>query len=268
MTKSYALPFNHADISAEYRRLGYRLGWTFMMTPAERLEKASVCVVGLNPGGSEPGAEIWSCEQGNAYHTEKNWGAPGNQGYVPLQLQVQEMVRLLDLGPDDYLAAQFIPFRSRSYASLERATEAVEFGKKLWTEVLAVSPARLFLCLGNEVTQHLVRLTRAQARPGPSLCTGWRATTIGCYQTSSNEAAMRTIVRLPHLSRYRIFGRFERYEQASPKLSFFGLWSILKHVVLSRFAGVFARASVTDRPALRRQVPDHPEPEVLSSLRP
>lgn len=194
---------NEVHIAAEYEKLGYGLGWTFMMTPAARLRDAKVCLVGLNPGGKEPGAAIWSCEDGNAYHVGTDWGASG----VLLQRQVQEMARLLGLGPDDYFAAQFIPFRSPDRRSLARGSEAARFGRELWTWVMETSPARLFLCLGHEVTEHLVDISNAKERSGPPLRTGWGNTTIGCFDTSENGARWRTIVRLPHLSRYRIFGR-------------------------------------------------------------
>jgi hypothetical protein len=207
---------NEADVSTEYRKLGYSLGWTFMMTPAARLLDARVCLVGLNPGGGEAGDELWSCEDGNAYNVEKNWGR-GPGGLVPLQVQVQEMARLLGLGADDYLAAQLIPFRSPDYRSLKQAHEAAAFGRKLWAWVMETSPARLFLCLGHEVTEHLVRVANAKPRPGPPLETRWGKTTIGCYETSPSGDDRRVIVRLPHLSSYRIFGRKDGLSQLAER---------------------------------------------------
>ena len=122
---------NASDIAEEYKKLGYGLGWTCVMTPAERLRDARVCRVGLNPGGGQAVRELWSCDHGNAYHIEDDWGAPGPSGFVPLQVQVQAMARLLGFGTDDYLAAQFIPFRSPNHQSLEQAHKAAAFGPKL-----------------------------------------------------------------------------------------------------------------------------------------
>jgi hypothetical protein len=194
---------NEADIAAEYGRLGYRLGWTFMMAPEARLRDAPVCLVGLNPGGSEPGEALWSCEDGNAYYRERWRGTSCST----LQIQVQRMMEALHIDEDGFLAAQFVPFRSPNLRSLDRAAEAFAFGRSLWTWVLDTSPARLFLCLGADAARHVAEVAGARPWPGPPLLTGWGKTTIGCYETAASGPNRRVVVRLPHLSSYAIFGR-------------------------------------------------------------
>ncbi|UPG72841.1 hypothetical protein MVG78_01175 [Roseomonas gilardii subsp. gilardii] len=189
------------DIDAEYKRLGYRLGWSFMATPAARMNDAEVCLVGLNPGGSHEGLGLWSSEAGNAYHEEKWRGSEGTEFYSPLQNQIHAMEQLLGLSPDGYLAAQFIPFRSADWQRLQNRAEAIAFGQKLWLWVLQQSPARLFLCLGMEAARGLARVTQAGAEE--TYPAGWGKVTIG----RSVSADGRVVVRLPHLSRYGIFGR-------------------------------------------------------------
>ena len=58
-------------------------------------------------------------------------------------------------------AGQFIPFRSRSYGELPKKEEALEFGRRLWTWVLARTQARLFVCMGKEAAWHISSLTGA-----------------------------------------------------------------------------------------------------------
>ena len=195
-----------SDIQAEYDRLGYDLGWTFMMTPAARLHDAKVCLVGLNPGGGDPGDHLWSVEEGNAYFRQR-WGKD-KSSYSSLQLQIHELARLCGVGEDEMLAAQFIPFRSRSLRSLAQQQSAFEFGRKLWAWVMASTPATVFLCLGNDAAAHLRQV--AEAKPcadASSLPTGWGRTTIDSWKTAGSGLERRVIVRLPHLSSYRIFGR-------------------------------------------------------------
>lgn len=189
------------DIDAEYERLGYRLGWSFMTTPEARLNDAKVCLVGLNPGGSHAGCGLWSSEAGNAYHGEKWRGPKGAEFYSPLQNQIHAMEQVLELTPDVYLAAQFIPFRSADWQRLQNRAEAITFGRKLWRWVLQQSPARLFLCLGTEAARGIAHVVQAGAEETYSA--GWGKVTIG--RAVSTEG--HVVVRLPHLSRYGIFGR-------------------------------------------------------------
>lgn len=195
-----------ADVQAEYDRLGYGLGWTFMMTPAARLYDAKVCLVGLNPGGGEPGGRLWSVEEGNSYFSER-WGKPEDT-YSALQLQVHEVARLVGVGEHEMLAAQFVPFRSPTLRSLAQQQSAFEFGRKLWTWVLAMTPATIFLCLGNDAATHLRQVAKAMPRAdASSLPTGWGKITIDSWETARSGPERRVIVRLPHLSSYRIFAR-------------------------------------------------------------
>jgi len=102
---------------------------------------------------------------------------------------------------DDVLAGNFIPFRSPNWHSLKNKSEAIEFSRRLWTWVLQQSPAKLIFCLGHEATRHIVEIENAK-----EVCrrrTGWGSTNFIKYKSNSG----RIIVDVPHLSRYRIFGR-------------------------------------------------------------
>ena len=115
---------NSDETQAEYVRLGYQSGWTFMMTREARLYDATVCLVGLNPGGRHLGPGIWSCEDGNTYHIQ-NWATRNGEAvHSPLQQQVHHLEQLLGLERDGYLAAQFIPFRSADWHRLNNEAQA------------------------------------------------------------------------------------------------------------------------------------------------
>ena len=73
---------------------------------------------------------------------------------------------------------------------------------------MATAPATVFLCLGNDAAAHLRQVAGAEPRAdASSLPTGWGRTTIDSSETTRNGPERRLIVRLPHLSSYRIFGR-------------------------------------------------------------
>ena len=185
------------DIQAEYDRLGYKAGWSFMYGPEARMRDANVAFVGLNPAGPEDSGRNWDFPA-NAYHHQK-WAA-GGMAWSPLQHQVDALFRALQVSPDQVFAAQFVPFRSPDLARLGHQAEAFAFGRQLWTWVLERTPATLFLCLGRDVTREVVALTGAKA--DGTWPTGWGRQTFKRY-----VAPGKVIVGLPHLSRFQVFGR-------------------------------------------------------------
>lgn len=191
---------NHTDIDLTADRLGYDLGWRFMMCPEATMRTATVAVVGLNPGGRKRHGPTWSSEGGNAYWTE-SWGGQV-AGMDPLQRQVQMLAGKLNIGAADVFAAQFVPFRSNSWADLANSREAVEFARKLWAWTLAQSPAKTIVCLGKKVVgpeiASIVGATLNDVTPA-----GWGDQTIDVYRS---EAGVK-VVALPHLGRFKLMGR-------------------------------------------------------------
>ena len=193
------------DIQAEYERLGYDKGWTFMACPEARLTEAEVVLVGMNPGGGSDRdtyayGGTWDVPGGNAYYIEK-WAAGG--GETPIQGQVRHWHRLLGLGEDETLCAHFVPFRSPGWGDLRHKAEAVAVGRRLWTELLQHSPASLFVTMGKLPARHLAELIHA--KPVARLPTGWGRQMIDVYDSPGG----RRIVAMPHPSRFTLFGRGE-----------------------------------------------------------
>lgn len=196
-------PFTKADIQTEYERLGYELGWTFMMSPEQSLKDATIALVGLNPGGGRSIADrdfgsIWDCPRGNAYFTER-WGPDNTK--TPIQHQIKAWHDALDVGGHETFCAQFVPFRSPDWAALPRKSDALAVAGRLWSWALTVSPASLFITMGKLTGQYLGEFL--EGRVVATLPTGWGDATIDVWDSPSG----RRVVSMPHPSRYRLFGR-------------------------------------------------------------
>lgn len=188
------------EIEAEHDRLGYDIGWRFIMCPEATLMRAKLVVVGLNPGGRERHGSDWSREGGNAYW-EESWGGRA-AGADPLQRQVQRLVSFTGLAPDDVACAQFVPFRSNAWGDLAHRDEAVQFARRLWAWVLERSPATTYACLGKGVTGSEIA-GLLNAKHVANIPAGWGDQSIDRYEAEDGRA----VISLPHLGRFQLFGR-------------------------------------------------------------
>lgn len=169
--------------------------------------------MGLNPGGGR-GEDVWSddaalsledqCNNVNAYF-DQPWGNDG--GFTPLQRQIQllrdghfpqvELKRLLSF--------QLIPFRSPSWSEFPAQSRqaAVEFGLKLmpWTLAHLRSDVPVIAFGLREMAPALVDWFEASNER--RIPTGWGKIRATIYDTPKAQR----LIFLPHLSRYRIFGR-------------------------------------------------------------
>lgn len=189
-------------IEHEYRRLGYRLGWRFMTAPTRNLERAAVAIITLNPGGTAPHGPDWSAETGSAYVAESWDGRP--TGADPLQRQVQRLCAVLGTTPDDVFSAHFVPFRSPDWASLPRRPDAVAFARRLWAWAGARTAARTVVCVGKTVVGSEIA-TVFGARLERTVAAGWGEQSIDRYVAADG----RIVLGLPHLGRFKLFGRSE-----------------------------------------------------------
>lgn len=196
-------PFSAEVIEAESRRLGFQHGWTFLGTPERTLLNARVAFVGLNPGGGGSNDDYdygghWDVPVGNGYFDE-SWGPNGTQ--TTIQKQLQTWHALIGVRPDESLCVQFVPFRSPDWDRLDQKAEAISFAERLWTWVLEVSPASLFVTMGKRPAEHLSKLLHAkQVAQFP---TGWGSQTIDVWDAPDG----RRIIGMPHPSRYALFDR-------------------------------------------------------------
>ena len=206
-------------IETAYERLGHQLGWRFLYSPARTLDpKTRLATVGANPGGRRYDPPSPSVEEGNAYRTE-SWPGGGARGLNPLQSQIGLLYDALaarlprtsaDELMDDTLASNFCPFRSPSWDLLANRTESIAFSRDLWKDILGFVTPSAIVCLGDRPAREL----------GSTLVSsGWRLSgrpeigQVGWGDVSyelayyDSAGARSLLVRLPHLSRFGIFGR-------------------------------------------------------------
>ncbi|WP_372614746.1 uracil-DNA glycosylase family protein [Aquicoccus sp.] len=173
-------------------------GWRLLYSPRRVLSGARVAFIGLNPGGRcvDPTHGEFSAEAGSAYRKEvENWGRSSS-----LQDQVMALFNRLDVEPEDVLAGNLIPFRSPSEDSLLGSSEAIAFGRTLWTEILDKACPSVVVSMGGTTNREISRLL--MVRDTRTYPIGW-----GNYTASRGNFAGGTWIGLPHLSRFTIMKR-------------------------------------------------------------
>lgn len=199
------------QIKTEYERLGHHLGYRFLLSSKDTFN-SDVIFLNLNPGGDRiyTNQPEDSCENGPAHLTE-SWGNNLKPGQSPLQIQVQNMLNEIsgkmpgnrDLLHDSMIA-YFIPFRSRDFKSLLAKQESLEFAQSLWRQILWDRKTRLIICLGNDVRNFLLSVYTTNHKHFTSPV-GWGNVKAEIFIPESGPR----ILKLPHLSRFRIFNRPE-----------------------------------------------------------
>ncbi|MXW22139.1 MAG: hypothetical protein F4X55_06745 [Candidatus Dadabacteria bacterium] len=112
------------------------------------------------------------------------------------------------------LSGYFIPFRSPSLDDLEHGKEAFDFGEKIWLRILKTVQPELFVCIEKKAAKRLRKIIEiAYNLPESRSCklpTGWSDTTnytADIFEFGSNTEVK--LLRLPHLSTYKLFSRTE-----------------------------------------------------------
>lgn len=207
-------------IHQAYEDLGHHLGWRFLYTPASTLSKdTKLMFAGINPGASHYEPPLASVEQGNAYRKEP-WGK-GNS-LNSLQIQVCGLYELLSekLGQpvdnlmDQSLATNLCPFRSPSWAALPRQAESVEFCRELWKDIFDHLSPSVIICMAGVPFKYFGEVLKDRGfertvTTRVPVAWGRVTSTQSKYRLEDEEVLT---VRVPHLSRYRIFGRPESRE--------------------------------------------------------
>jgi hypothetical protein len=194
------------------------LGWSFLYTPKESFRpNQQLLFVGLNPAGNAY-SEDYECEEGNAYLCD-DWGS--GAGKAPLQQQIQMLYRAIADESDGHvafevlmertLAANYVPFRSRNWPSLRDPEGSLSFSRSLWSRISDVVQARVVIAMGTVPYRELLSLLKSKAWALASGDEGnarleWGRQTYSLAKLQNGGKAM-LLVRLPHLSRYRLFSR-------------------------------------------------------------
>jgi hypothetical protein len=205
-----------ADIEFAYARLGHKFGWRFLTCPRSAfVVNPKIALVTLQPAGRRDYPELprHSQEQGSIYLVESWDGHP--RGGDPLQQQVRLFFSALASGVGvssgdkllaESLSSHFVPFRAPQFVETPNKAATLEFSVGLWQKILSIIHPQLIVVLGNdafEAFSSLLQSTLRQAPPVIKMPTGWEPTTVRVQDFSSGPM----LCSLPHLSRFKIFGR-------------------------------------------------------------
>lgn len=205
------------DIRKGYGRCKPRLGWRFLYTPRRTFRPdIGIAVVALNPGGGNYAAPSPSFEEGNAFRLE-NWRrGPGPKGPNPLQKQVRALFTLIaaahgdqnvDRLLDESLVANLCPYRSSSWAKLEPKSRSLEVSKGIWRRAFSIIRPKVLITLGSIVAREVRNLNPDWFGKGcgvRAIATGWGSTRCTVSQAPRGGPL---VIELPHLSRFKVFGR-------------------------------------------------------------
>tara|TARA_R110001583_G_scaffold195399_1_gene372689 strand:- start:1522 stop:2139 length:618 start_codon:yes stop_codon:yes gene_type:complete len=179
-----------------------------------------VTFFGLNPGGSKWIKPAISNENGSSYLVE-NWiGKEGKEGKAPLQKKIQALYTVIassfsyEVSCNDLLkyslATNFVPFRSGSWNDLNgKRKSALEFSRNIWSERISQVPSSLYVTMSKVSFKEIDGILKEQgysATNSVSPLVGWGRVKYQIVEYKSNNH-QTAVIRLPHLSIYKIFGR-------------------------------------------------------------
>lgn len=224
------------EIKAKYGELNldpeFDLGWTFLMSSRKTLSpKTKIAFITLNPGGGEKEKPVHSCD-GAAYLYER-WNKDGKS---PFQVQIQKLFEGLHerIGKQPYvndykdlmnntLCSQYIPFRSKDYASLPEKKLSKKFSDTLWKNIFSecIRP-KLVITLSVETFYALSRILQDE-NSGYTLLnkfeinTEWNNTLARFNVFKDADGTTCTLAGLPHLSTFKIFSATSEETQNATK---------------------------------------------------
>lgn len=179
---------------------GFDQGYKLLYCPWRTLGSSDLTFLSLNPGRPPNDAElrVVSDERGNSYEVERLITQS------PLTDQFLKMCGFLQVEPARVLTGVVAPFRSAGWDELLRTQReaALDIGRAFWAEAL-MEPGRrgpIVVC-SNQAARLVVDILGAHHKV--SFPAGWGNTRVHRFRGEKGQ----TVVHLPHLSRYRLFGR-------------------------------------------------------------
>jgi hypothetical protein len=189
----------HKRLVATEAELGLSDGFRFVYGPWSTLKAGRLAFLSLNPGRapSTTNTREISDERGNSYAVEQH------TTLSPITDQALKAFSFFGAEPNEVLTGVVCPFRTPSWGDLSRAqqTQALTLGRAFWKDPLDRSDLDMIICCSNDATRAVTGLL--DARHEASLPAGWGNIQIHRYRTRSGVP----ILALPHLSRFRLFGR-------------------------------------------------------------
>ena len=193
-------------IETAYESCGNTQGWRFLYSPPSVLQGADVAIIGLNPGGVEEveGHGQFATEPDQSAYVHETWkkrdGTFYGTGEAPLQIQVRLLCRRLGVRPEQALTGNLMLWRSYAGKELRYPEAALQFGQKLWHDVLKTAQPSTIITIGIETGSFLATLLDMPTPKKVSI--GW-----GNQTARHSTNGKKRLIALPHLSRYRIMDR-------------------------------------------------------------
>ena len=179
---------------------GFDQGYKLLYCPWETLQGSDLTFLSLNPGRPPNDAElrVLSDERGNSYEVERA------VTQSPITDQFLRMCGFLRIEPSRVLTGVVAPFRSAGWDGMSRAQKAaaLDLGRAFWSEALA-APGRqgpIVVC-SDQAARLVVDILGAQHEA--SFPAGWGNIRVHRFRGRDGQV----VVHLPHLSRFRLFGR-------------------------------------------------------------
>ena len=183
----------------------FERGYKLLYCPWKTLNRHELVFLSLNPGartprGSNPMEKLVSDERGNSYSIDHS------NSCSPMSDQFLRLCEFMQVEPLEVLTGVVAPFRSASWEALTvpQRQASIDFGRRFWEGALRSSPrdAAIIVC-STRAGKLVVSLLDATLEK--ELQSGWGHYRIRRYRTHEG----RPIVGLPHLSRFKLFGRAE-----------------------------------------------------------
>lgn len=189
----------HQRLVAVEAELGLRDGFRFVYGPWATLQTGRIAFLSLNPGRAPSGSVLRDVcdERGNSYAVERH------TTLSPITDQALQAFSLLGAHPDEVMTGVVCPFRTPSWNDLQRdkRERALALGREFWVQPLQRPGVELIVCCSTEASRAVVGWLAAHHEASASA--GWGDIAIHRYRTRMGIP----ILALPHLSRFRLFGR-------------------------------------------------------------
>lgn len=176
-------------------------GYKLLFCPWEMLSNQSIntALISLNPGAAPDDADLRmiSEEGGNSYQIEKTITKS------KITDQILQLYKFLKLKPASVLTGAAHPFRGDTWDDFNEDQKKVglSIGKEFWTDAIKNIDQIIVLgeeakCLINEIVNPKLEL---------EIPSGWGNIRLRRYRGADGVS----VVHLPHLSRFKIFGKDE-----------------------------------------------------------
>jgi hypothetical protein len=179
---------------------GFDQGYKLLYCPWRTLEGSDLTFLSLNPGRPPNDAElrVVSDERGNSYEVERA------VTQSPITEQFLRMCGFLQVEPSRVLTGVVAPFRSAGWDEMLRTQKAaaLDFGRAFWEEALAVPGRQGPIVVCSDQAARLA-VDILGARHEASHPAGWGNINVHRFRGRDGQ----TVVHLPHLSRFKLFGR-------------------------------------------------------------